>query len=462
MSNTRVLIIASDFPPLVGTNTQRIQSFVRHLPAHGWETTVVTQAIDDLPACDLRDLARIPATTRIIRVPDPDPFAARARSKRARLTAAPPASRMEPRSAETGDSPASATHGTTAAGLKKVALSHASAILKWGLRTFFYHPDALRPWADRVVRVATEGLAGDCQAILTSSPAYSCHLAGLALKQSTGLPWVADFRDLWVGRPYRTYHSAWHKWVDERLEARVISQCDALILASPAWEETFASRYGEKTREKIAVLTNGYEAESFDRARAEVPEHEPGHTFVLTGSMHEAESPLPFLEALRTLQSQHPGVLDDVRVTFIGNAGDHLPALMEAASRTGMGGRITFLPARSNEECIRAQLAADYLLLFSAKGHEDTIRGKSFEYMAAGKPILACIPPAGIQADILKNAGNAIVVPHGDSDAIASAVLSLIKDNGALPKPNLSFVQQFDRAAIAARLAEQLNGLVGR
>lgn len=67
-------------PPLVGTNTQRIQSFLRHLPKFGWHSTVITQEIDDLPVVDLRDLERIPADARVIRVPNPDPFARRARS----------------------------------------------------------------------------------------------------------------------------------------------------------------------------------------------------------------------------------------------------------------------------------------------------------------------------------------------------------------------------------------------
>lgn len=457
MKHFELLIIASDFPPLVGTNTQRIQSFLRHLPRHGWHSTVMTQDIDDLPSIDMRDLGRLPADARVIRVSNPDPFARRARAaKRARKEAIPEQQRPDQAQAS----------GTSQAAqrprAKRLGLSLASSVLKWGLRTFFYHPDALRPWANGVAYSAKGEIIQGMHAILSSSPAYSCHLAGLRLKLKTGLPWVADFRDLWVGRPYRTYHSGWHKWVDEKLEARVVKHCDGLVLASPAWEQAFISRYGESIRQKITVLTNGYEAGFFDQIRADMPAHQAGHKFVLTGSMHEAESPLPFLEALRMIRSQDPHALDDVEVTFIGNAGDHLPALQAAAAHTGMGDRIVFLPPRSNEECIKAQLAADYLIMFSAPGHEDTIRGKSFEYMAAGKPILACVPPVGIQAEILNNAGNAIVVRHGDTQATMSAILSLLSGNGFNLQPDWSHIRQFDRAHIAEKLAAMLDRLIHR
>lgn len=462
MIRHELLIIASDFPPLVGTNTQRVQSFLRHLPGHGWHSTVMTQDIDDLSSIDLHDLAQLPADARVIRVPNPDPFARRARAvKRAKKDAAPS---QRSSSQVEASSPSRSGQGLREKcnAVIKPGLSLASSALKWGLRAFFYHPDALRPWANRVARSASGEIAQGAHAILTSSPAYSCHLAGLSLKQKTGLPWIADFRDLWVGRPYRTYPSAWHKWVDEKLEAQVVKHCDGLVLASPAWEQVFISRYGEAIRGKITVLTNGYEAQFFEQISAAMPAHQAGHKFVLTGSMHEAESPLPFLDALRMLHSQHPNALDDVEVTFIGNAGDHLPALIAAAAHTGISDRIVFLSPRSNEDCIKAQLAADYLIMFSAPEHKDTISGKSFEYMATGKPILACVPPTGIQADILNNAGNAIVVQHGDSQATASAILSLLNGEGANLLPDWSYIRQFDRAHIAAKLADVLNKLVLR
>ena len=456
-----LLIIASDFPPLVGTNTQRMQSFLRHLPKFGWHCSLITQDIDDLPAIDLLDLARIPDNAHVIRIPNPDIFARRARAVRRaqRSTAfAPQDSTPNAESLSTTRSFRSKKNIS-----KTIFMTPASNLLHWVLRTFCYHPDALRPWANLVAKKAINELPSSMHAILSSSPAYSCHMAGLQIKKKTGLPWIADFRDLWVGRPYRTYHSIWHKWVDQKLEAQVVKHCDALLLASPAWEQVFISRYGEAVRDKITVLTNGYESDFIDQNSIATHPHQGVHKFLLTGSMHEAESPLTFLEALNIIHKEHPGALDQVEVTFIGNAGEHLPALKAAAARTGISDRITFLPPCSNEECIKSQLAADYLIMFLAAGHQDTISGKSFEYMATGKPILACVPPTGIQADILNKAGNAIVVQHGDTQATASAILRLIlQRRDASLQPDWPYIRQFDRAQLAFNLAKLLDKLANR
>ncbi len=69
-----LLVIASDFPPLAGTNTQRVQSFVRHLPSLGWEPVVVTRDIADLDCIDSSQLSRLRPGLTVIRVKSPDPF----------------------------------------------------------------------------------------------------------------------------------------------------------------------------------------------------------------------------------------------------------------------------------------------------------------------------------------------------------------------------------------------------
>ena len=61
-----------------------------------------------------------------------------------------------------------------------------------------------------------------------------------------------------------------------------------------------------------------------------------------------------------------------------------------------------FLPYR---EALTAQRSADALLLLipNADGRGDVVvSGKVFEYLAAGRPILAAVPPAGVAADLIR------------------------------------------------------------
>ena len=199
-----------------------------------------------------------------------------------------------------------------------------------------------------------------------------------------------------------------------------------------------------------------------DEARARVASgavpRQPGRVrFVLTGSMHEGESPMPLLHALAALRAANPALADRAELIFIGNAGGHAEALQLAVAAGGLQDQVSFLPPRGNSLCLEEQFAADWLMLFSALPHRDTLHGKSFEYMATGKPILACISPVGVQAEVLARAGTAVVVPHGDVGA-TQKVLADILGGGLSPGPaDWAYIRGFDRRALAGRLADVLN-----
>ncbi len=346
--------------------------------------------------------------------------------------------------------------------LRRFPLVVLSAALKWALRQFVYRPDSLRLWAGAVATTALRDEDLRTDALLTSSPAFSCHLAGLAIKRRTGVPWVADFRDLWVGRPFREEGGALRRWLDARQEAAVVKHCDRLVLASPAWVPAFVRRYGPEVAQKLVVVTNGYEAALMDAARARVAAgavpRPPGKVrFVLTGSMHEGESPLPLLQALAALRTANPSLADRAEVIFIGNAGGHAAVLQQAVAAGGLEGQVTFMPPCANDLCLEAQYAADWLMLFSALPHRETLRGKSFEYMATGKPILACIPPVGVQAEVLAHAGTAVVVPHGDVPALQVVLAEILGGSLSPGRADWGYIRAFDRRELAGKLAGVLN-----
>ncbi|WP_415258036.1 glycosyltransferase [Thauera phenylacetica] len=463
MTKNKLLVIASDFPPLVGTNTQRIISFVRHLAHCGWKTTVVTRALADLETIDSRDYSTIPATADIVRIEDPDLFA-----KRRRNTGVGPSDMGQerlPQSPESSGNPIAEVQlqwSTTA--LQRLPREVASRAVKTWLRYRSYHPDTLRPWADAAARAVIDlDIPRTHDVLLTSAPSYSGHVSGLTIKRGTGLPWVADFRDLWVGRPFREPVSQLHAWMDQRLEAAVVRECDVLLLASPAWVATFVQRYGAEIESKIVVLTNGYDAEETDAVRASLGETDHSiRRFVLTGSMHAAESPLQFIHALGALRRHSPDLAAQVRADFIGNGGENT-ALLNAASRDeGVSDLIQLHGPRSHVACVRAQFEADFLFMALAPEHRDTISGKSFEYMATGKPVLACLAEDSIQARLLGEARTMRRVDFGDVQATESAIRHLLATDNADLTPNWQVIREYERGALTRRLAAVLDRLAAQ
>ena len=63
-----------------------------------------------------------------------------------------------------------------------------------------------------------------------------------------------------------------------------------------------------------------------------------------------------------------------------------------------------------------------------------------FEYIAAGRPILAAVPPDGTAADLIRETGAGIVAPPDDVDALSEALLELDRQfrEGGLPDVSLS------------------------
>ncbi len=418
---------------------------------------MITQAVEDMPFIDIKELEGIPPDVLIQRVYNSDLFSVRERKKKAEHT--PKVNNHSTaKHSEANRNQFLTSQKDFLAGMVKYS---GSIMLKWILENMSYHPDALRPWANEVIKFVVKESFEKFEAVMTSSPAYSCHVAGYKIKKKKGIPWVADFRDLWVGRPFREYKSRWHQMIDERLEAKVVHNADKIILASPAWIDVFVRRYGEEIDSKLCIITNGFEQQRIDEIRSKIKKKPKRKKFVLTGSMHNAESPIPFLKAIGILHERNPERIKDLEAVFIGNAGSHLAELKELIRCYKIKDKITFLTPRSNEECIKEQLEADYLVMFSNVGHEDTIRGKSFEYMASGKPILACIPE-GIQADILRKAGNAIIVEHGDIEGTIEGIMALIRDeNLSSLKPNWEYIKQFDRRILTQKLVNILEEVSG-
>jgi len=91
----------------------------------------------------------------------------------------------------------------------------------------------------------------------------SAHLIALTLSRRTGLPWVADFRDPWIGNPFRQAGSAILERWDALLERRVLRRATRVVCSTP----TMTARLCERLPfigGKCSTILNGFDPESFD------------------------------------------------------------------------------------------------------------------------------------------------------------------------------------------------------
>jgi glycosyltransferase involved in cell wall biosynthesis len=86
------------------------------------------------------------------------------------------------------------------------------------------------------------------------------------------------------------------------------------------------------------------------------------------------------------------------------------------------------MPFRPHDEVSKLQRDSDVnLLLLAAAGAagRKILSAKVFEYLAAGRPILAVVPPDGEAAALIRETGAGPVVAPDDVDGIAEALTSL-------------------------------------
>ena len=423
----RVLVLCYFYPPLAGGGVHRVLGFTRHLPGNGWDCTVVCAGPEDYWVTDESLTARIPATTEVIRVPGGSALSALLRLS---------GKRRGQRS------------GRAFSGLRRLS--------DWWLL-----PDSYAGWARRARRAAARRIsAGGIDAVLSSSPPDSVHVAARGLGRGARIPWIADFRDPWIGLAFRKPPTAWHERRQRALECGVLADADRVIVASRSHQRALAGACGGRLDPaRVEWLPNGYEPETDEPARG--AEAGAG-SFVLafTGTLSLMPDTEVFLEAVHEMLKRHPEARRSLRARL---AGPFDTGYEDRAVALGLRGIVEFQGPRAHADARALQRGADLLLLWQPRGTPTMVPGKLYEYLEAGRPILALIEP-GTEAAELAARGGAEVLRPGDRDGLSAAIERswlAWRDGRRVATVRHEWLADHRRDRLSARLAATLASLAG-
>jgi glycosyltransferase involved in cell wall biosynthesis len=431
----RVLVLARHFPPIGGAGVHRTVGSVRHLPRHGYEPVVVTgtpRHRDRWEPPDPALLARIPPSVQVHRVPDPGPAARRSRLDA--LRQAPP---------------------------------------PW-----------VRWWVEHSERLALE-VGRDADVVLASCVPYETSVAAARVAHALGRPWVADLEDPWALDEMLLAPSALHRALELRRMRRALASAAAIVMAAPEAAERLRQAMPElAARVAVTGIPIGYEPGDFPAGSTRAADG--SFRVVHTGSMHTdlgehlrrtrrrrallggtfrgldilTRSHVFLVDAVARAVAEYPALEGRVEL--------HLAGELTAADRA-VAERYPFVETPgllSHRETVALMRSADLLFLpmqdLPPGVRAGLIPYKTYEYLAAGRPILAAVPDGDVR-DMLAPLAHVTIVRPADVEGMAAALRQRVAAAAAAPYGRESDVDPpagYERRRSVARIAAILDGVL--
>jgi glycosyltransferase involved in cell wall biosynthesis len=312
---------------------------------------------------------------------------------------------------------------------------------------------AWAPWARRAALRAHRVHPFDC--VLTTSPPESAHAVGFALARR-GVPWVADVRDAWTFEPLRPrFPLAVQRRLDRWLERRWLGAADEVVCVSePAAADLRAHRIADPR-----VVANAWDPDADPAPEligAAGGDLDPGRvSLVYTGRFGSyGRDPAPLVDAIAQLAEESPELASSLELVV---AGPTTEAERELLERDVEPARIRLLGSVKRSRALALQRAADALLLIAQPTRSQLANYKLFEYLAAGRPVLALA--AGTEAGrLVEGAGAGTSVRADDRAAIVSALAKVA--SGGLAAPETAATRRFLYPAAAEEMVAVLESAI--
>jgi len=243
-------------------------------------------------------------------------------------------------------------------------------------------PNALRRWAAYAVfnpdpsvvwtRAATRHpiVRHQCRTadlITASSPPEAPFPGAAALAKRYRIPFWMDMRDGWLDEPLKPLlrRHAWQRWREARLESACLNAADRVTVTSETWKDLLTTRYPDMGP-KIAVVTNAAVTQAVTGSDRPVG-------FAYAGRFHSSRPE----RSMRTLAPYLP------ELTVIGDL---------TAEERGEIRELGWKQRPPVPVCDLPGILAAFGGLVLLSESMGSIPAKFYDYLAAGRPILAVCP----------------------------------------------------------------------
>jgi glycosyltransferase involved in cell wall biosynthesis len=280
------------------------------------------------------------------------------------------------------------------------------------------------------------------------------HLIALGLKKKLKIPWLADFRDPWTDIDF--YHdlkiSAFADRKHKKLELQAITGCDAMVVVSREMMENYKMMGGNN----VHLITNGFDP---DDMTDQVVVQDTKFSITHVGSLPPNRNPKVLWKALSELCKSLPNFRKDLEIKLAGNVDQSVLSDLEHFGLTNQLNLIDYIP-HDQVGILLKQSAVLLLAINNSPNAKGILTGKFFEYLAAGRPILAIGPDDGDLAKILKDTGAGAISGYHDLEGMKDTIrLMYEKYIDKDLKVNPTGIDKYSRKSLTAELATILDNI---
>ena len=433
----RVLIITYYWPPSGGSGVQRWLKMSKYLPENGWQPVIYTAENAEYPVEDPSLEKDVSPELEVIRRPIVEPYSFYKRFIGAKKTE---------------------TIKTGFIHEGKEKKSWKSELSVW-IRGNLFIPDARCLWIKPSVRYLKKYLKEHpVDALISTGPPHSMHLIAMKLKESLGLPWIADFRDPWTEIDYyKDFHlTRCSDRKHHKLEHEVLSKADRVVTVSQDWARRL-DRLGAKD---AATIYNGFDQDLDSQPTVAQPDK---FTITYLGVLSKAQNPELLWQALGELVVENQDFRQCLQINMIGQIDN---SVLTSIANNGLTEHVHLKPYIPHDQVSSAQRGSTLLLLLLLPDSEPRAKGlltgKLFEYLVSGRPILCIGPEEGDAAQIIRENQAGITVGFDNMEKMKAETMRLFEayKNHGLPTRHDESLKKYSRKELAYNYIQLLNNYV--
>jgi hypothetical protein len=236
-------------------------------------------------------------------------------------------------------------------------------------------PDLNSGWSKVVIENDNVlSLARGCDLIITASGSYESHLAGLYLSKEYSLPLVCEMGDPWAFNPIWPETFWLKKIINKRLEARVIKHSTAVVFTTRETQQCYQRAYGGT---KFHYVPMGFSRDDFNLTLKSAQRPSVINVVYVGVAYKGSRDITPLLDHIYKVNAR------SLRALFYGKVSDSFKEYVFDNKYKF----VKFFGQVSYEDSIDV-ISDAHVLVILGNDSKLQIPGKTYMYLASGKPIL--------------------------------------------------------------------------